>query len=463
MEIKNNYTILAVDDAKDTLMLLDFDLTNEGYQVVTVDSGDKALKLLSTSRVNDTPIGYSKIDLVLLDMYMPGLSGLSVLEKIKNTSETANVPVIMLSASNDEDEIVNALELGADDYVTKPYIAKVLLARMRTSLRLKEKTQQLEHLAQTDFLTSINNRGSFYQLSLMAISQCKRHKQRLAVAMFDIDFFKKVNDDFGHDAGDKVLIEFAKMLTSSFREYDVVARIGGEEFAVCMPNTSIENAMMCCERFRKTVENQQIIIDEVKQQSISITVSIGLVSELLGRDNDDIISIDSLLKLADQCLYKSKNNGRNQVVTYEIEPSVNVLHGVNLMNEDMNKSEDNIDVSSSLILPGIDYDIGVANVLGDDELYKEILVMFYEDHANDGDKLHKAIISNEKPSTKHLAHTLKGVACSIGAMDLFERTKELDNAINNDVDTSEIESLFTEGVAPELLKVFLGIKLYLNL
>ena len=126
-------TILAVDDAKDTLMLLEFDLQAEGYQVVTANDGESALDILRS-----TPV-----DLVLLDLYMPGLSGLDTLTKINTVPELVNTPVIMLSASDDEDEIVSALEIGAHDYVTKPYIAKVLLARIRNALRIKRKNHKV--------------------------------------------------------------------------------------------------------------------------------------------------------------------------------------------------------------------------------------------------------------------------------------------------------------------------------
>ena len=137
MKSEKDYKILTVDDAKDTLMLLEFDLVEQGYQVLTAESGEAAFKILEDD----------VIDLILLDMYMPGISGLATLQKLKSRSELAHIPVIMLSSSDDEDQIVAALEFGADDYVTKPYIAKVLLARLKTSLRLMEKTLELESIA----------------------------------------------------------------------------------------------------------------------------------------------------------------------------------------------------------------------------------------------------------------------------------------------------------------------------
>jgi PleD family two-component response regulator len=166
------YNILAVDDAKDTLMLLEFDLAEQGYQVFTAESGELAFDILEKL----------PIDFILLDMYMPGISGLAMLKKLKAHPIFMNIPVIMLSASDDEDQIVATLEFGADDYVTKPYIPKVLLARMRTSIRLLEKTTELESIARTDFLTGISNRRYFEKSAHQAISLAKRTNTSLVMA-----------------------------------------------------------------------------------------------------------------------------------------------------------------------------------------------------------------------------------------------------------------------------------------
>ncbi|MEI6895207.1 MAG: diguanylate cyclase [Colwellia sp.] len=301
MNFDKKYRILVVDDAKDTQMLLDFDLSAAGYIITCIDHGEGAIALLATQT----------FDLILLDMYMPGLSGLDTLVKVKTEDLTADIPVIMLSASTDEDEVVAALEFGADDYVSKPYVAKVLLARIRTAIRLKEKTAQLEYLAKTDFLTGINNRGSFFELSTQAISLANRTGQSFVVAMFDIDFFKPINDNYGHDAGDQVLRVFSQGLTEVFRDYDIIGRVGGEEFAVCLPNTTKESATIACERFRDYVQKLSVRVmgDNDTEVDIHITVSIGLVLA-----NKACLSIDELLKKADSALYYAKHNGRNQVV-----------------------------------------------------------------------------------------------------------------------------------------------------
>jgi diguanylate cyclase (GGDEF)-like protein len=430
LNTNKTYNILAVDDAKDTLMLLDFDLAEEGYQVFTAESGELAFAVLEEE----------SIDLILLDMYMPGISGLAMLQKLKAHPDFMNTPVIMLSASDDEDQIVAALEFGADDYVTKPYIPKVLLARIRTSLRLLEKTLELESLAKTDFLTGINNRGSFEYLANLTISQAKRTNSPLIMAMFDIDYFKAVNDNYGHDSGDKVLIKFANVMCDCFRDYDVIGRVGGEEFAVCMPDTSVESAFFACERFRIAIEANEIQLDG---ESISVTVSIGLS---LGQGTE--INLEELFKKSDLSLYQAKHNGRNQIKFYEEE---------SVMADD---HVDDIPKSTEEKYPGIDFQIGVGNVLGDESLFDEILVMFYEDHSKDSEKIQQAIISEDQNACKHLVHTLKGVSCSVGAMRLFELTKALDVAINLE-EKANYQRLY-EPVASEMLTVLGGIEAKLS-
>jgi diguanylate cyclase (GGDEF)-like protein len=456
MIVDKEYRILVVDDAKDTQMLLEFDLSAAGYQVTCCDSGEDGLASLATQ----------EIDLILLDMYMPGLSGLETLAKIRAQTISAEIPVIMLSASTDEDEVVAALELGAGDYVTKPYVAKVLLARMRTAIRLKEKTAQLAYLAKTDFLTGINNRGSFFELSNNAISLANRAGQPLVVAMFDIDFFKKVNDNYGHDAGDQVLRAFSHGMTEVFRVYDIIGRVGGEEFAVCLPNTNRQSANVACERLRYYIEklSVRVISENDVESDINITVSIGLV---LAENSSS--TIDELLKQADTALYYAKEHGRNQVVDARVIATVDKNHDSD-DNDQMVvslRSTDDIEKSNPLQesimttnYDGIDFDVGVSNVLGDEALFKEILVMFYQDHHLDGDKLASAIQEQDIDSVKHIVHTLKGVACSVGAMDLFEVTKVLDAAINKDK-REEFEYLFSK-LSPEISRVMQGIKLQLD-
>ena len=427
LENNKKDTILVVDDARDTLMLLEFDLSEQGFKVVTAESGEEALKWLEDESA----------DLVLLDMYMPGLSGLATLEVLKGNSKFAQMPVIMLSASDDEDEIVACLDTGAADYVTKPYISKVLQARIRNALRIKAQNEQLAHLAKTDFLTQLANRACFYEFAQKAVSQQNRQSsESLVVAICDIDFFKQVNDTHGHDVGDKVLIETAKQLNESFRGYDIVARIGGEEFAICMPNTKIDEAVGACERFKKQLASLRF--EGANSASFGITTSIG-ISEYSKANT----TLDELVKAADTALYQAKAAGRNCVKVCESVQSTTFVEEEN----DMSDNE----------LPGIDVELGLKNVLNDRSLFDEILVMFYQDHHQDENNIREALLTNDIEKVKHLVHTLKGVASSIGASELFRTCKKLDEAVNQHQTANELLTLFTP-VSVELKQVVSGVK-----
>jgi len=294
-------SILAIDDAKDVLLLLEFELSEEGYQVFTAESGTAGIEILNNE----------EIDLVLLDILMPEMSGPRVLREIKQNKKMKHIPVIMLSASDHSEDIVSALDLGADDFVSKPYVGQILLARIRTSLRLLEKTRALEKIALTDFLTGINNRRQYNALSNSVLSQCERSGTIFSAAIFDIDHFKQVNDTYGHDIGDFVLVHFATLLADFFRQYDVIGRIGGEEFAVCMPETPVEQAAIACDRFRLELFRSPVDV-EVEGNSISLTlmVSIG-VAEFNSGSNLELV-----MKKADKALYAAKESGRNKVCKY---------------------------------------------------------------------------------------------------------------------------------------------------
>lgn len=295
--------ILIVDDSKSIAWLLDADLSAEGYQTLVAYNGQQALTALATFPA----------DLIVLDLYMPEMTGLEVLDKLNGHPKWANIPVIMLSSADSGSEIVSALDLGAADYVTKPYIPEVLYARIRTSLRLKEKTELLERLASSDSLTGVNNRRQFNHLSENILMRCARDNSGAVIAMLDIDFFKQINDSYGHDAGDAVLIQFAEQLQHCFRPYDIVARMGGEEFAVCLNQTDCQKGYAACERFRQLVESADYSIpDGDSFKNIKITVSIGLSHTQSGEPG-----LNKLLKQADDALYYAKSNGRNNVNVHD--------------------------------------------------------------------------------------------------------------------------------------------------
>jgi HPt (histidine-containing phosphotransfer) domain-containing protein len=201
----------------------------------------------------------------------------------------------------------------------------------------------------------------------------------------------------------------------------------------------------------------RIISDDDVELTINITVSIGLVLA-----QNEILTIDELLKQADRALYYAKEHGRNQVVDASIITSSTFEEDDDIVVNLIKADKDNfLEEDQKMVnYDGIEFDVGVNNVLGDQELFKEILVMFYQDHHLDGEKLQSAIESKDIDSVKHLAHTLKGVACSVGAMDLFEVTKALDMAINENKQ-EDIDGLFSQ-LSPELNRVMKGISLQLD-
>lgn len=302
-------TILLVDDIEDNRKLLEFDLEDDGHKVLEADSGPAALELLKTE----------KPDMILLDVNMPGMSGLELLDILKKDKKYQSIPVIMVTANDMDEEITAALDKGANDYVIKSSSHLVLAARMRTSLRLKKSqddlrraNKYLEILATTDGLTALYNRRHFFELSKKELSKARRYSRPLVIAMIDIDHFKKINDENGHDGGDKVLIEMAKRMRSCFRESDIVGRIGGEEFAVCMPDTDIDSAMLPLERVLKAVSGEVFSLSRVhRERVVNVTISIGF-SQLIEEDTE----LTKAVRRADAAMYQAKNNGRNRIVEY---------------------------------------------------------------------------------------------------------------------------------------------------
>lgn len=297
--------VLIVDDSEDSAKFLKQDLNDDGVEAITALSGDECLALA---------VKYSP-DLILLDMKMPGLSGLDTLEKLKTFAETRDIPVIMVSASSADQSIIEALDYGANDYVYKPVMYPVLAARMRAALRLRdavaaleEANRELTRLATTDSLTHLNNRRHFFALAHAEFSRAQRYKRPLAMIMLDVDAFKMINDTYGHAAGDKALDSLADCCREAVRDSDVVGRIGGEEFAICCPDADLGGAHAIAERIRKSCEAKVI---DLEVRHFSFTVSLGVTSVAT-----EDASFENMLHRADKLLYEAKTLGRNRSVAY---------------------------------------------------------------------------------------------------------------------------------------------------
>jgi len=294
--------ILIVDDNDSNRDLLQRRLRLYDFECVQASGGKEALSILSKQ----------KIDLVLLDVLMPDMNGIEVLNAIRNSELQSDLPVIMVSGFDDVRSVAKCIAIGASDYLSKPVDgvvlgAKVVAALERKALRKKsnELMDQLTVQATTDQLTGIRNRRSIYEKLDSLIQSCKDNSSNFGIILLDIDFFKSVNDTYGHHAGDMVLIEAAKRFSQNIRSNDFIGRQGGEEFLALIDDIEINEITQIAERVRKSIESSVI---NVEGTEIKITVSGGIAH------SSEKIERDDLINLADERLYLAKENGRNRII-----------------------------------------------------------------------------------------------------------------------------------------------------
>jgi two-component system cell cycle response regulator len=297
------FTIAIVDDDPAIRRLVRLFLHRAGYETVEYTMGEEARRELQSVHW----------DLAILDRRLPDLDGVLLAQELKSQPEFRTKYIIMLTGESEQEDKVEGLELGADDYITKPFQSPELLARIRAGKRivdlqkeLLESNRRLELLSITDGLTKLYNHRYFQDELARAFEESQRYARPLSLAMIDIDFFKKVNDTYGHAVGDEVLRAVSRIYRDSARSTDLVARYGGEEFAVMMPETALEDGITFAEKIRQLIESQPV---ETQAGPLPITISIGVSSVPHSR----IHSPKELIVAADKALYRAKKNGRNQV------------------------------------------------------------------------------------------------------------------------------------------------------
>ena len=275
-------------------------LAEHGYRVTQAADGRSALELA----------GREEPDVVLLDHQLPGMDGMAVLERLREHDELAAVPVIMLTESRDPELLVEALRRGAHDYLRKPFDPAELDARVLAALRVKQlhdalldANRRLARQALTDDLTDLANRRHGARQLEREVALCVRHGRLLALARVDVDHFKRINDTYGHEAGDQVLTEVSRRLAGAVRGGDELARWGGDEFVAILPGTDKAGAHRAAERLRAAVADAPI---QAAGAGLPVTVSVGW-AHWAGDTPDD------LLARADRALYRAKDAGRNAV------------------------------------------------------------------------------------------------------------------------------------------------------
>lgn len=303
MEFKKP-TILVVDDMTTTLLLI-HDLLKDTYEVKIAKSGTKALEILESP--ND-------IDLILLDIEMPDINGYDVCKRIKNNETIKNIPIIFITGRTSQEDEEYGLNLGAIDYITKPFNKAIVKLRIKNYLDLKIKNDMLEKLSMYDGLTNIRNRRFFDETFEKTFSEIKRDKKSLAVLMIDIDFFKPYNDNYGHGQGDETLRKVAKALEKTIkRASDFVARYGGEEFVILLKDINKDGVEAVANNLLNAVRELKITHEFSKIENY-VTVSIGAS---FYNSNSDVTKLELLLK-ADETLYSVKNSGRNNFAILEV-------------------------------------------------------------------------------------------------------------------------------------------------
>lgn len=291
--------VLLIDDSEFVHRLLKARLKTEAIELAYASNGkigiERAVELQPS--------------LILLDLDMPVMDGFETIRHLVELNETKNIPIIVLSGNDTVQDKVTMFDMGAMDFISKPFELTELRARLRSSLRISSLLRMLEQKAQIDGLSGLYNRACFEGRWEQEYDRSLRESSALSLAMIDIDHFKSVNDSFGHPAGDAVIEGVARILQRHLRPYDIACRYGGEEFVLILPSTTPDQAMGVCERIRSDCESTKW----ARVPERTITLSIGIA----GCVNGPVSDAESIIAAADKNLYHAKESGRNRIVIDE--------------------------------------------------------------------------------------------------------------------------------------------------
>jgi diguanylate cyclase (GGDEF)-like protein len=287
--------------------LLEATLRKWGYDVMVACDGAEALELLQRE---DAP------GLIILDWMMPGMTGVEVCRRIRQRDSEPYTYILLLTSKSQKEDLIEGMDAGADDYITKPFDQNELQVRLRAGTRLVDLQAQLlkaredlREQATRDSLTHLWNRRSILSELDRELSRSEREASPMGVVIADLDHFKNINDTYGHQAGDEVLREAARRMQSSIRPYDSIGRYGGEEFLILFPGCGQEESFAQADRLRKQLAQTEMLVNDTK---LRVTASFGVVSALPSQ----VWTQESLIRKSDEALYVAKKSGRNRVHIY---------------------------------------------------------------------------------------------------------------------------------------------------
>jgi diguanylate cyclase (GGDEF)-like protein len=293
-------TVLVIEDHPDQRELLAIVLQREGYRVITAANGLEALEKLESENVQ----------IALSDIMMPKMDGFELIKRIRTSPALKSIYLILITARIQEGDRVRGLDLGADDYITKPFSFSELLARVRVGSRVVHYQQHLEYQTQVDSLTGLFNRRAFEKKIQEEFERSKRYQNPLSLLILDIDNFKTINDTFGHHGGDAALVKISETFREKTRQSDFSSRYGGEEFVLILPETDQENALLVAGKIHDAIRSCTF---GTTARPFRLTVSVG-VSSTSARFYSNW---REMLDDADQALYLAKNTGKDRIETWD--------------------------------------------------------------------------------------------------------------------------------------------------